>query len=351
MRAVTGVVQHYAWGDHEAIPRLLGDEPDGRPWAELWFGTHPAGPARLADGRPLREISGDLPYLLKVLAAASTLSLQTHPSDEQAARGYALEQRHGPPLDAPDRLYRDPLAKPELLCALTPFDALCGFRPVAASVALLHSIGATGLAAHLETGGIASTVRKLYHRELPLDAVLDACRRAHHREARLVVELATLYPGDPSVAVTLLLNRVTLAPGEAIFLGPGNLHAYLHGTGVELMGASDNVIRGGLTVKHVDANELLSVLDVRPLDHPVVVAVEEEPGCWRYDTPPAPFTLRRFDVDGLLTHTASGREVLLCTDGHTDLLPRGTATYLEPDEVVHLSGRATVFCAQESGAG
>jgi mannose-6-phosphate isomerase len=262
MLGVTGVVQHYAWGDPVSIPELLGVPSDGEPWAELWFGTHPGAPSTVDGGAPLSDVAGELPYLLKVLAAGEALSLQTHPSAEQAARGFAREEAAGIARDAPERTYRDPDAKPELLCALTPFDALCGFRPVAATSALLRRIGAVDLARVLERDGLRSTVTALYRGEIDTASTVAACQRRDEPEAQLVRSLAAQYPDDPSVVVTLLLHRVHLRPGEAIFLGPGNLHAYLHGVGVEIMGASDNVVRGGLTVKHVDVDELLDVLDI-----------------------------------------------------------------------------------------
>lgn len=355
MRLVTGVVQHYAWGDRSFIPRLLGVPGNERPWAELWLGTHRGGPAMLEGDVSLRSVSGELPYLLKVLAAAEPLSLQTHPSRQQAERGFAREERDGPEVDAPTRIYRDPYPKPELLCALTSFDALCGFRPAAESIDLLRRIGAADFADHLERHGLESTVRDLYTGKLETDAtaatVAAASERApshaSSREAQLVADLAGRYPHDPSVAVTLLLNRVTLEPGEAIFLAPGNLHAYLSGVGIEIMGASDNVVRGGLTPKHIDVGELLDVIDYDPLLNPVTVAAESEPGRWCYNTPDTPFRLWRYEFDGTLEHRSVGRELLICTAGSTDCLEAGEAAYLADHERLTLHGHATVFRVEE----
>jgi mannose-6-phosphate isomerase len=344
---VTGVVQHYAWGDPEAIPSILGVEADGRPWAELWLGTHRGGPSTLGDGRPLADAAGALPYLLKVLAAAEPLSLQTHPDADAAQEGFAREAEAGLDADAPDRIYRDPHPKPELIVALTPFDALCGFRPVTETVELLRAIGGAALANDLMRLGLGATVAGIYRGELDVRPTIDACAIRSEPEARLVTELDARHPDDPSVVTTLLLNRVALAPGEAVFLGPGNLHAYLSGTGVEIMGSSDNVIRGGLTAKHVDVDELLNVLDFTPLLDPVVRAAEVSPGHWCYDTPHVPFRLWRFEVDGSMTHTATGRELLLCTAGDAGALAQGEAVYLAPDEPVTLTGRATVFRVEE----
>lgn len=343
MLEVHGVAQHYAWGDTDAIPALLGVEPDGRPWAEWWLGTHPGAPATLDGGAPLASVSGDLPYLLKLLAAAEPLSLQTHPDAATAAGGFARENAAGLALDDERRLYRDPSAKPEILCALTPFDALCGFRPIVDTAALLHALGAHDLAAALAADGLEATICGLYRGTIPSEPLVRACAGHPAPQAALVSLLDGLYPGEPSVAATLFLNRVRLQPGEAIYLTPGNLHAYLHGTGVEVMGASDNVVRGGLTRKHVDVEELLRVLRFEPLPDPVVVPVEAFAGRRHYPTPGAPFSVDRLDVDAIVRHTAAGRELLLCTHGDREPLPRGRTIYLGPGDSVDLSGPSTVF--------
>lgn len=340
---VHGQAQHYAWGDRSAIPDLLGQPSDGRPWAEWWMGTHPGAPSTLDDGRELQAVSGELPYLLKLLAAAEPLSLQTHPEAGRARDGFDREEALGVPRNAAQRIYRDPFAKPELLCALTPFDTLCGFRPVDDTVSLLHEIDAHDIAVFLQHEKLAITVAALYRGEFDIVSTVKACLGHDSAEAALVTQLAAAYPGDPSVVVSLLLNRVELAPGEAVFLGPGNLHAYLHGFGVEIMGNSDNVVRGGLTPKHVDVEELLAVLDFEPLEDPVVRATEIEPGRWRYNTPSTPFRLWRFEIDSPWTHRAVGRELLLWTAGDR----HGECIYLTADETIHLTGPSTVFRVEE----
>ena len=347
MRTVIGVAQHYAWGDTSAIPQLLGRPADGSPWAEWWLGTHPAAPSTLDGGSPLSSITGPLRYLLKLLAAGQPLSLQTHPDTATAAAGFEREEAAGIALDDPHRVYKDPFAKPELLCALTPFDTLCGFRPVAATEAMLAEIGAYDLRDSLYDQGLQATVAALYRGEMNMDTDLAACAEHRGSEAQLVCQLAAAYPGDPSVLATLLLNRVLLQPGEAVFLGPGNLHAYLHGFGVEIMGASDNVVRGGLTVKHIDVEELLSVLQYEPLADPVVRPVEEAPGRWRYPTPNVPFELWRFEITETMRHVADGRELLLCTAGDAGAMTQGHTAYLSPGDQVELSGPSTVFRVAE----
>lgn len=297
MQRVEGVVQHYAWGDPAFIPGLLGLEPDGRPWAELWLGTHPNGPAGLDDGTPLADIAGPLPYLLKVLACSEPLSLQTHPDADRARRGFAAG------------IYPDAHPKPELLCALTPFEALCGVRPVGTTLSLLNELGLDELSRVLAADGPGAVLAGLYRHDLATDPVIAACADSLRSEAAWVRELARRYPGDPSVAATLLLNHVVLEPGEAIRLDAGNLHAYLNGAGIELMGPSDNVVRGGLTSKPVDVDLLLETVDPTPLANPVLELST------RYDLPNADVALVRLDTGQ--RHTATGHELSIDLLGNT----------------------------------
>ena len=258
MRPITGVVQHYPWGTTDAIPRLLGQDPDGRPWAEYWLGTHSNGPAMFTDGFPLAEATNELPYLLKLLSAGQPLSLQTHPNASQAERGFA------------EGYFSDPNPKPELLVALTEFTALCGIRPIADTIELLTELGLTNLAAQLSSDGIMSVIDDIYRSSIAVSPIIDACASSAAPEASLVLELNTMYPSEPSIAVALLLNLVRLQPGEALRLEAGNLHAYITGTGIELMAPSDNVVRGGMTTKPIDVDLLLSIVDPTPLQQPVL---------------------------------------------------------------------------------
>ena len=317
-RRIVGPVQHYEWGDPTFIPTLQGVEPDGRPCAEWWLGTHPNGPARFADGTELRSVTGDLPYLLKVLAAAEPLSLQAHPTADQAVDGH----RRG--------VYPDANAKPELLCALTRFEALCGIRPTEATVALLRELGAIATADLVDSDGPGAVLRALYRGELPPTEVVEACSGSERPEAVWVNRLHDRYPDDASVAATILLNHVVLAPGEAIHLTAGNLHAYLHGAGIELMGASDNVVRGGLTVKPVDVDELLRVVDPSPLPQPIMV---DAAATGHYPLPEAGCTLVRLDAGA--AHTSTGDELAVGLDGTAWYVPAGaTLTPTAPTYIV-----------------
>ena len=345
MRRVSGVVQHYAWGDRDAIPALLGAIPDGRPWAEWWLGTHHGGPATVDGGSTLESVAGELPYLLKVLAAAEPLSLQTHPDATRAAEGFARENAAGIAFDDPHRIYRDPHAKPELICALTPFEALCGFLPIAAARTSVAEVDVDAAASLLGGDSVEQFVRALYSSpELAL-RIVSLCRELDTPQARLVDDLAHRYPGDPSVAIALVMHHVVLEPGEALFLDAGNLHAYLRGVGVEVMGASDNVVRCGLTAKHVDVAELLRIVRFDSIDDPVVRPVETSPGSWWYPTAGTPFTLWRHDVaDGSTGHVvATGRDLMVVTDGGVAPLATGTCIFLDDGESVDLCGPCTAF--------
>jgi mannose-6-phosphate isomerase len=315
VRVVEGVVQHYAWGDHEFIPALLGVASRNQPWAELWLGTHPNGPTMLDDGTPLSELTGALPYLLKVLSAAEPLSLQAHPTPEQARLGFERG------------VFRDPSAKPELLVALTEFEALCGVRPEPATIDLLRGVGADGLADVVAADGAGSALHGLYRGEIDPSAAIEACRHAPHPEAGWVRRLDDRYPGEPSVAATLLLNYVTLRPGEALHLTAGTLHAYLQGSGIELMAASDNVVRGGLTVKPVDIDLLLDVLDPTPLVQPVMSVTDG-----RYPLPEAGVTLVHLGPG--CDHTSTGHELAIAMDGTTLYLSPGSPIYTTTDTYI-----------------
>ncbi|MEU4639159.1 mannose-6-phosphate isomerase, class I [Micromonospora sp. NPDC023814] len=343
MELLYGPIRDYAWGSRSAIARLQGRPvPSDGPEAELWLGAHPGGPATVdRDGgrvdltdlllaepdhwlgeRVVGRFGTRLPFLLKVLAADAPLSLQAHPDAEQARAGHAADAGR------PDgqRNYVDPYHKPELLVALSPMEALCGFRDPVASAEALAGFGVPALEpvlAALRTGpsGLRDAVRLLLTWPADeRDALVGAAASAAVAgpDAELARELAAAYPGDPGVLVAMLLNRVRLAPGEAIWMPAGNLHAYLRGTGVEIMAASDNVLRGGLTPKRVDVDELLRVLRFEVLRDPVVPALEVDPGVVTWPVPVDDFALHRVTVGAALpavTLSVPGPRVVLCGAG------------------------------------
>jgi mannose-6-phosphate isomerase len=386
MWQLQNTVRHYPWGSRTVIPELLGEvSPADRPYAELWMGAHPDAPSVLSDGTPLdkaieqraeallgrevRDRFGDrLPFLMKVLAAEQPLSLQAHPTNEQAQAGFAAEEAAGVPRDDTTRTFKDPFHKPELLLALTPFEALCGFRPVEESLHCLAKLQVPELKptiAALARGGLRAAIPQLIalspeNRSLLVSAVAEAAARfvvAHDPEFintyRWAASLAETYPGDPGVVISLMCNHLKLAPGEAVFLPAGNLHAYLSGAGVEVMASSDNVLRGGLTGKHVDLAALIEVLDFTdrrvPVIHPVL-----GPGGLRYPVPVEDFDLTRIQLDGQSgTLTTRGPQVLLCTEGTAVLssadgeltLVKGQSAFLPAGSPVAASGPAVLYRA------
>lgn len=374
-------VRPYAWGSTTEIPRLLGVEPTGRPQAELWLGAHPAAPSRMRSGGSLldrieadpggelsepvlRRFGPRLPFLLKVIAAARPLSLQAHPDLDQARAGYADEEARGIPLDSPERSYVDPNHKPELVCALTPFEALCGFRAVPETLELLTGLAerAPGLQKYVDAlrarpdrDGLREVVTGLLtvpadRRGRLVDTVVDACREAGLETG---VELGEAYPGDPGVVIALLLNRVRLEPGEALFLAAGNVHCYLRGTAIEVMANSDNVLRGGFTAKHVDVPELLRVVDVTDGPPPVLPPSPVGPGHVVHAPPVPDFRLESVDLGAPVALDPAGPTIVLTIEGEAVLraggatlpLPRGASAWLPAGLAATVAGSGRLVAA------
>ena len=338
-------IRDYAWGSRTAIPELTGAEPDGRPQAELWMGAHESAPSLLPSGDSLYDVvsagpsdvlgsetagrfEGRFPFLAKLLAAAQPLSIQAHPSREQAIDGYARDEAAGIPRDAADRNYKDPWPKPEILIALEPFDALVGFRPLESTVALLEALAPVGfeeLTELLRNGKLQDAFTQFMSSDRdsirPLVAALEeACARyageAFALERETIERLCEDFPDDPGVLAALLLNRVRLERFEAVYLPAGNVHAYLHGLGFEVMANSDNVLRGGLTSKHIDVPELVSVVDFEPLTDPVMTATPVSDGVTAYETGCEYFAIRRVDlVEDERTVAGEGPRIVCCVEG------------------------------------
>ncbi|MDP9168918.1 MAG: mannose-6-phosphate isomerase, class I, partial [Actinomycetota bacterium] len=388
MDLLRGALRTYAWGSHTAIAEFTGrPSPTPHPEAELWLGAHPGDPAWLAGDRAerslldtitadpdgqlgavARERFGDaLPFLAKVLAAEEPLSLQAHPSAAQAVEGFAREDRLHIPVTAPTRNYRDRSHKPELIVALGPFEALAGFRPVARSVDFLRALEVAKLDPYvnlLSGQADADGLRALFttwitapqsNLDVLVPAVLDGAvnylrsgATEFAKEAKTTLQLGELYPNDAGVLAATLLNRISLTAGEGIYMPAGNLHAYLHGMGFEVMANSDNVLRGGLTPKHVDVPELLRVLDFTPTDEAALKPRTTTEGIEvLYHTPAAEFAVSRLRLDGPeLRHEVDaparhdGPQVLLCTEGSVQVhakssvltLDRGAAAWVAADD-------------------
>jgi len=368
MQKLTGTLRSYPWGSRTLIPELRGEPtPSSRPEAEVWFGAHPVG-SSLIDEAPLTDIIaadpraalgprvqqafGDgLPFLLKLLGAAEPLSLQAHPSAEQAREGYERENAEGIALNAPNRNYRDPSHKPELVVALTDFHAMVGFRPLADTLELFSELDCPELDRYLtilDPSSEEDSLRGLFTtwitipaaaRVSLIDAIVTAARSELDRGdwisdvLRTVLDLQQRYPGDIGVLGALLLNHIVLAPGEALYLDAGHLHAYVSGLGVEVMANSDNVLRGGLTSKYVDVPELVRILRFNSITDPVVTCDDGE-----YQTPAAEFRLLRRDLApaGAFTYSHDGPSIALCTAGEVQLgnlgLRPGEAAWIPADD-------------------
>ena len=406
MELLHNPIRRYAWGSRTVIAGLQGrTAPSPHPEAELWLGAHPAnpswlvgeggarlslceelsrGPAARLGAQSAQRWSGKLPFLLKVLAAEEPLSLQAHPGSSAAASGFAREEAAGIALDDPRRSYKDANHKPELVCALTEFHALTGFREPSATLELLDELDvpelavyAGLLAAQPNSGGLRALFSKwitLPQRQLDelVPTVVRACQQRLRREpeTRFAAELATVlelsqrYPGDAGVLAALLLNRVTLAPGQALYHDEGVLHAYLSGACIEVMANSDNVLRGGLTPKHMDVAELLRVLDFEA-GPPPIVAGQADGMITRYDTTAEEFRLWRLDwsdrtAGDVVPLPEDGPRILLCTGGAAKVsagsgrsiaLHRGESLWLDARDVAvkvaSLDGPAQLFLATD----
>lgn len=381
---LTPAMMSYAWGSPVAIPEFLGTPADGSPVAEAWFGAHPAAPSGVAGSDqhlggviaadPMAALGEDvverfgtgLPFLLKLIAPAKPLSLQVHPSAELAALGFVREERSGKALTAPDRTYRDAHHKPEMVLALTEFEGLSGFRTARRALQVLAGLDVPLVSKAVERvrhGASAQGMRSAFEylllgardRDHDVDAVVDLIRErlaagtspSEHSD-RVALTLAEAFPGDRGVVASLLLNPVTLQPGEVLFIPVGCVHAYVSGFGVEVMANSDNVVRAALTSKHVDARALMGIVDVRPAP-PMRVAPERlAEGVAMYHAPVEDFELAVIEARGAeIDLGPPGPRILLALDGDLEAatpserrsLAPGQAVFLAADEDAVLRGR------------
>ena len=399
MDLLGNTVQPYAWGSRTAIAELLGEPtPSAGPQAELWMGAHPSAPSVLTrDGvtstlttaiaanpgielgqKVAERFGGRLPFLLKVLAADKALSVQLHPTREQAEQGYAREQERSVPRDSRERVYVDDWPKPEILCALTPFEALAGLRPAEEAAEAIEGLGlpelkelVAGLRANPTPRGVADALTQLLtwpqeSRSQLVGRAVDAAGLEAGRGGPFaaaydaVVRMNADHPQDVGLVCSLLMNHRVVEPGQALFMGAGGIHAYIKGVGIELMANSDNVIRAGLTPKHIDIPELVRVLDPA-VEVPVLTARQVSPGIEVFDTPVPEFRLSRLTLaDGaaLTVPGDGGPRVLLCLQGEASVscgtepdghfvLVRGQSCFLSAaDANVLLTGAGRFFLAE-----
>lgn len=374
MLRLSGAVKDYAWGSPRAISDFTGIEFGGQRVAELWFGAH-NGTQALAGGRPLAEViaadparilgadvsarfDGQLPFLLKVIAPEQPLSLQVHPGKELAESGFQAEEEAGIPLDSPRRNYRDRNHKPEMIFALTPFEAFAGFRAPRRAIEVLDNLNAPLaremleiLRAHPGYRGLRAVARKLLapldeERRVQIEAVITACQDRLDRGTspslrvdRQAVALARTYPSDPGAVLSLLLNPVTLRPGEALFIPTGAVHAYVSGLGIEVMSSSDNVLRAGLTPKHIDAGEALRCMDFHGAP-PVRIAPEMNGrGTGIYYAPVDDFELSVSDITGgeWIPIPGFGPRILLGVSGDLEIGVGGEVETISTGQAVFVS--------------
>jgi mannose-6-phosphate isomerase len=392
-------IREYAWGSAVLIPEFLGRKnPEGKPWAELWMGAHSGAPSRVRGNAEKERIAlnelissdpaaflgedaaktfaGQLPFLLKLLAAASPLSIQCHPSLRQAREGFARENREGIPLDARNRNYKDANHKPEIILALTHFSALRGLRPLDETIRFFSAFPAPDLRAAadaLKKNQSCAEIKAFLHTLLSasrdtarawIQAVknsMDSMGGAAARqtpEFQAFLRLADSYPEDSGCLAPFYLNLVELAPGEALFLGPGELHAYLGGLGVELMANSDNVLRAGLTPKHIDVRELLALVDCEAAKaeviHPRVLRrgglTENEYPCRAEE-----FALSLITAEGEAVIETAGPEILFCGGGNAVLetaegpctLAKGESVFIPASQKAYtLKGNCAIYRAR-----
>jgi len=354
-RKLKNVIQKYPWGSKRLIPGLLGNQNSGdEPFAEMWMGVHPRGPSRLVigAGRKMdlsslieeapaavlgpdadKRFKGQLPFLFKVLAAEQPLSIQAHPDRKQAEQGYTREEEQGIPVDDFQRNYRDRNHKPEILCALTPFTAMCGFREPQV-IDSFYRKAASAVYERLVCPDrsfreSSDWVREFFLNLMKLPAddqqslVEDVVRWAERHlregiEGDLILRFHHFFGHDVGVQAPFFLNVVSLEPGEALYQPAGVLHAYVEGMGVELMANSDNVLRGGLTRKHVDVPELLRVLSFEPRPADVLHGSLKDEYISYYDTPIDEFRLLRIETNrphGVDRTERRSIEIGVCTDG------------------------------------
>ncbi len=364
----------------------FGLAPNGKPMAEIWFGTHHGSLSVLADNPNrtlLDELDGhQLPFLVKFLGIDQPLSMQVHPTSAQAAVGFNQENIAGIPLDAPHRNYKDAQHKPEIVIALQDgFKALCGFRPQEQCIEMFEFLGTSESAStqfrdvigtwiHLLTlEGVQALFTAIMTTPKDVEMVLGeyvevveslTSTPAHVSDAfRVSLLLRQYYPNDPGVLTSLLMNNVTINKGEALFLPAGNIHAYLHGLGFEVMAASDNVIRGGLTPKHIDVDELLKIVNFSELPVPFVRTHEIGRGAMSYPVTVEDFTVTSYDLAGesryqfritneAIMVCASGSVSVVCGSQKRDLVAGHCVYTNNVTDIYELSGNGQVFIVSVS---
>ncbi|HNS83811.1 MAG: mannose-6-phosphate isomerase, class I [Candidatus Cloacimonas sp.] len=377
-------LQNYSWGDTKYLQELIGEQQEiGKPLAEIWFGAHPKAPSLVITEKgeiPMNKLLQDmpenmlgtkqnitLPFLLKILAAAEPLSLQVHPDKQTAQNGFRQEEQEGIPLTDLKRSFKDPNHKPELICALTPFIAMCGFRPFEEIIRNFLILGIAEIwqkFSAFNKNPSKNTLKDLFSQILESDSsqlqefmhILESKQPELSPKLKFTCQICKhlneFYPFDSGIVSPLLLNTFTLQPGQAIFLDAGILHSYIQGAGIEIMANSDNVIRGGLTPKFINREILFAITRFETylpqLIHPHLKINE----LVSYPTPAEEFYLSRLILEGTYILDNLHKPLLVfCFKGSFTtedgfLLERGKAMFISfVERPVTLSGSADLFIA------
>ncbi|WP_277975483.1 mannose-6-phosphate isomerase [Pantoea endophytica] len=381
MQKLNNSLQNYAWGSKIALTELYGIEnPQGLPMAELWMGAHPKSPSTVevnGEARSLREVIdgdkvatlgkavaerfGELPFLFKVLCADQPLSIQVHPSKAAAEQGFARENAAGIPLSAAERNYKDANHKPELVYALTPFQAMNGFRELHEIVSLLEPVaGAHPQIAHFLENANEANLAKLFATLLSLQdeaksraiGVLKSALNAREGEPwQTIKSIAIDYPDDSGLFSPLLLNVITLQPGEAMFLFAETPHAYLKGVALEVMANSDNVLRAGLTPKFIDIPELLANLKFQAKPAATLLTQPQRDGeTLNFPIPVEDFA---FAIHGLSAApqalAQNSAALLFCIEGQAVIEKPGQQLVLKPGESCFVAANESPVNAAGTG--
>ena len=365
---ISGVTKNYDWGSKDLVPNFFGLEKPSRPIAEIWFGTHPLGESQsIGEQKSLSESLGKkLNFLVKFLSADRALSIQVHPNAQQAKDGFHFEQAQGIALDDPKRNYKDSSHKPEALIALTSFEALCGFRPEADLLLVFTEFGKSEpefevLAKSLNKGGSLEEIFQALISNTELAKRFTESVDSYqpdsiaNKSRALVERLLIQFPNDTGALVALMLNEVSLEPGEAIYLPAGNIHAYLSGLGLEVMAASDNVLRSGLTSKHIDVAEVIKLADFCELAEPKVRPRKLAEGLIEYPVDCSEFRVYRAEVSGknlLADLDLPASAMVVCTAGEVavstsleerEVLTKSQVVFASAAKKLSLSGSGTAF--------
>ncbi|WMP07284.1 mannose-6-phosphate isomerase, class I [Vibrio parahaemolyticus] len=379
-------IQNYSWGSHTSIHDLFGiDNPTNEPQAEIWMGTHPNGCSKLADTKQLLSDVinqnktqslgnyttarfGELPFLFKVLAAESPLSIQVHPSKHKAEIGFARENEQGIPLDAANRNYKDPNHKPELVYALTFYKAMNGFRPIEKILSLFEQTNITALGSEINklkatpnSDGLRvffSAIMSLEgdRKQQALNELYASLERpaktAMAREAYgYIKDFRQHYADDIGLFSPLMLNTIELAPGEAMFLHAETPHAYVQGTGLEIMANSDNVLRAGLTPKYIDVTELIDNTIFNPIDpKQIKLAPVHKEDKLSYPIPVDDFGFEVITVKESATiQFVRSAEILFCIEGEITVSNQDVHITLKAGESVFVSNMSLSYSCQGRG--